>query len=178
MKWKDKLIRDFEIAIHKIEEGEYSSILNKIKDERVTLHLAIFAEPFLGFLTSGVKTIESRFSINNSAPFRKVSEGDIVFVKKSAEGVCAIFEVDEVKYFSNLNLKTVELINQNYGKRLCWDRDSEFLDLKANSKFLTLIGIKKIILIPEFSINKSDRTSWVVIRRGLRNTLFDNEKNQ
>ena len=46
------------------------------------LHLAIFREPFLTKIFSGVKKIESRFSLNRCAPYSEVNKGDLVFIKK------------------------------------------------------------------------------------------------
>ncbi|MFP9097933.1 hypothetical protein ACLI09_02665 [Flavobacterium sp. RHBU_24] len=177
MRWKDKLIKDFEEIVDGSQKNEFKVYLHKIQCQEVNLHLAIFNEPFLNFVLTGIKTIESRLSINNVAPFRRVLPGDIVFVKKSSAGLCAIFEVGAVHYFTNLKQKTYEMVNSEFGKKLCWNSDPEFLNLKSQSKFLSLITIDNLKIFEEFKINKSDRTGWVVIRRGLQNTLFD-EKNK
>lgn len=177
MRWKDKLIKDFEKIVNGSQKDEFQVYLQKIQCQKVSLHLAIFNEPFLNFILTGVKTIESRLSINNVAPFRRVVPGDIVFVKKSSGGLCGIFEVGAVHYFSNLKQKTFEMVNTEFGEKLCWNSDPDFLNLKSQSNFLSLITIDNLIVFDEFKINKSDRTGWVVLRRGLQNTLFD-EKNK
>lgn len=43
-------------------------------------HLGVFAEPYLALMINGMKTIESRFSKNRTAPYERIAKDDIVFV--------------------------------------------------------------------------------------------------
>src|SRR5271169_6453922 len=57
------------------------------------IHLAVFIEPFLGYVLDGTKTVESRFSINRCAPFGKVSQGDVLLLKRAGGPVVGITRV-------------------------------------------------------------------------------------
>src|SRR5262245_51208695 len=60
------------------------------------VHLAIFVEPFLDFVLSGKKTVESRFSVNRCPPYEHVSRGDIVLLKRASGpvvGACIVSAV-------------------------------------------------------------------------------------
>src|SRR3954453_16131391 len=60
------------------------------------IHLAVFLEPFLGYVLNGSKTVESRFSVNRCAPFGKVHQGDVVLLKRSGRPVVGIARVQTV----------------------------------------------------------------------------------
>src|SRR3954452_24578662 len=60
------------------------------------VHLAVFVEPYLGYVLDGSKTVESRFSVNRCAPFGKVRRGDIILLKRSGGGVVGIARVSVV----------------------------------------------------------------------------------
>src|SRR5947208_15176323 len=54
------------------------------------IHLAVFVEPFLGYVLDGSKTVESRFSVNRCAPFGKVRQGDVALLKRPGAPVVGI----------------------------------------------------------------------------------------
>src|ERR1700680_4829312 len=54
------------------------------KAEQVGIHLAVLTEPYLQFILSGHKTVESRFSMKAIAPFRRVVPGDAILLKRVA----------------------------------------------------------------------------------------------
>ena len=62
-------------------------------------HLAVFIEPFLTFVLDGKKKVESRFSINEAAPYRKVHRGDVILIKWSGGPVVGIAEAAEVSSY-------------------------------------------------------------------------------
>src|SRR5437762_3014223 len=64
-----------------------------------TMHLGVFAEPFLQFVLDGSKTIESRFSVNRRAPYGAVRTGDMLLLKRPAGPVVAVAEVAQVWYY-------------------------------------------------------------------------------
>src|ERR1700748_391819 len=175
MKWKDKLIKDLARKLTDFEPFAYD-LLSLIKSEKISLHLAIFNEPFLSLVFDGKKTMESRFSINYVAPYRKVSSGDLVLLKKPGEDVCGFFVVGKVYYFSNLSAEKISQIENDFGKELCWNIDPDFLSNKASAKYLSLFEITMTNCISPIQISKSDRTAWSVIKLGLQNTLFSKMK--
>ena len=66
------------------------------------IHLAIFVEPYLTYVLDGKKTVESRFSINRSPPYKKVKSGDIVFVKTFWRSNCRNMSSDKCMVLMNL----------------------------------------------------------------------------
>ena len=174
MKLKDKLINDLFFLLK--EDEEWQGIMREvIINHNGSVHLAVFNEPFLSMIFDGSKTMESRFSINNVTPFSKVSNGDIVLVKKSGGDIVGLFLADEVKYFSNLTpLKLAEL-ELKYGKQIGWYRDPEFLANKSTAKYLTLLTIEKLRQILPIETKKADRTAWTFLLKSLQNTLFQNK---
>lgn len=169
MKWKDKLLNDLLSALNSAVSGK--TYINYINDSDVNIHLAIFTDPFLSYLLEGPKTFESRLSINKIAPYGKVYKNDIVIVKKSGGEILGVFTVNSVFYYSNLSPNLIKSIDDIFGERIMWN-SSEFLASKSSSNFLTLIEISDLKIFLPFEIMKKDRGSWVVIRSGLRDTLF------
>lgn len=172
MKWKDKLINDIDKLIKSdvLEDGD---IRIKWIDRSINVHLAIFNEPFLQLMYSNLKTIESRFSINNVAPYNCIFEGDIVLVKRSGGDIEAVFLAKEIKFLRNLSETKVRQLEQSFGAMIGWNVDPEFLLNKKCARYLTLIGISSLTKIPPISTGKKDKMGWSVIRLGYRNTLFE-----
>lgn len=164
MKWKEVLKEHFEKQI-KIKEYIKNYYANENLDaDTVGIHIGIFTEPFLSLLIAGEKTMESRFSINRIAPFQKVKQGDIVYIKKSGGMVCGYFIVGKSQYVSMPSrTKLVELKNK-FSKSICSDSVENFWESKQNAQFISLLSIKLIHTINPLEIDKRDRTAWVTIR--------------
>ncbi len=69
------------------------------------LHIAIMREPFLSYILTGKKTVESRFSINRIAPYQKVGPGDIILMKSGP--IIGCFVAEWVKFY-DLTEKPIE----------------------------------------------------------------------
>ena len=132
----------------------------EVKSLTSSIHLAIFVEPFLQFLLDGKKTIESRFSINNCAPFNKVAKGDLLLIKKSGGPIVAICTVKD-RWYYRLNPNSWSEIRQ-YQEALCI-HDPSFWEEKQDASFATLIQIANITKISPIDFEKKDRRGWVVI---------------
>ena len=157
MKWKEQLINLFinkKIKIKRDAKSENTSF---------GIHLAIFTEPFLSLLFEGKKTMESRFSINKIRPYQNVSEGDIIFIKKSGGPVCGYFVAGKVFYFLN-SKKNIDEIKVKYSNQICTGYVNRFWEERKNSKYITLIEITDLIQLNPINIEKKDRTAWVIIR--------------
>jgi len=173
MKWKDKLIKDVLESIRK-SNRKLVVIENLLLDNNVNVHLAVFNEPFLSLMFSGEKTVESRFSINNVAPYRSVFFNDLVLLKKSGGPIVGAFNVKDVKYYSNLNSKKISKLESEYGEKIGWNREPDFLDNKSTANYLTLITVNKVFRLSPIVTEKADRTGWSIVRKGFINTLFEN----
>jgi hypothetical protein len=166
MKWKDKLLRD--LISHLKQDEEWKPYVAKLEKSAspVGIHLAVFTEPILTALLVGIKTIESRFSMNRIHPFGKVRTGDIIVVKKSGGPVVAFFVSGEIRSYSNLTPKKVDEIRSKYGMSLGLSESDAFWVEKRYAKYATLINIEGIKHLDSCQIEKKDRTSWVIITEG------------
>lgn len=132
------------------------SELKKIRSK--TIHLGIFSEPYLTYMLTGKKTIESRFSKNKILPYKQISKDDVVIVKKSSGNVVAYFTIKDVLFF-DLNTTSIDDIKHKYNEQLCVDKS--FWTNKQNSNYATLIFIDKLIKLQPFSINKKGMQTWI-----------------
>lgn len=171
MKWKDKLINDLVNSLEG-EPGLPPPFLRYLKEEFCNIHLAVFNEPFLSLIFEGVKTIESRFSLNKVTPFQKIFVGDIIVMKKAGGPILGIAKAKSVFYFSNLNTDKIATLKVKFGTRIAWEQDPDFFANKSTSNFLTLVELDEIKKVEPINTGKNDRTAWSVLRPGNRGTLF------
>src|SRR5208282_5280420 len=91
------------------------------------LHLAIFREPYLKYILEGRKTVETRFAKRACPPFDKVSDGDVVVLKRAGGPVLALCVVEKV-WFYRLEPDSLDHIKQKFGKAICPVGDSFWRD--------------------------------------------------
>ena len=127
-------------------------------DTPVEVHMAVMVEPYLSRVLDGSKTMESRFSRKKIAPWRRVSPGDVVVLKKSGGSFAAVFEATDATYVE-LSPDSMAQIRQAYGQALCVD--DAFWQAKAECSFATLISIGHLFVFPPFSLSFQNRRSWV-----------------
>ena len=126
------------------------------------LHLAIFSDPYLGFIATGTKTIESRFSKNRIAPFEQAAKGDIILLKSPGRGVSGVCVVEKA-WFYIIEPGTLEEIRNDFGPGIC-PATSDFWDQKSHATYCSLIWISEYAEVREFPINKKDRRGWVILK--------------
>jgi len=122
------------------------------------MHLGVFVEPYITYMLNGKKIIESRFTKNKSKPHNFISNGDIVFIKKSCGSVIGYFIVKKVIFF-DLSITLIDVIKDKYAKELCVL--DVFWDIKKNSRYAILIFIDKIIKLKSFNITKKGMQTWI-----------------
>ena len=172
MKWKDKLLK--KLFEELIGEPKWKNVIQRaLINKGVTIHLAVFTEPFLSLMLRGEKKIESRFSINKIDPYGKIKNGDIVLVKKSGGPIVAIFFAGRVQFVSGFNKSQFRKIQNKYGPLICSKPDSSFWRDRANARYGTLIEIDEFKPVSPISSGKVDRRPWVVLRLGDTHTLFE-----
>lgn len=123
-----------------------------------TVHIAVMVEPFLGYILSDHKTVESRFSLHKVAPYQKVRPGDVVLLKAGL--LVGGFTVAWVQYVE-LKKEPIEQLINVYGQAICGDE--AFWQTKRDKRYATLIGITGLTKLPSLRISKSDRRGWIVI---------------
>lgn len=124
------------------------------------IHIAVMSEPFLSYVFSEKKTVESRFSLHKIAPYQKVQPGDTVFMK--AGPIVGGFEVGWVRYIDLLE-HAIEDIAMTYGADICGNE--VFWKEKANKRYVTLLGISNVQKLTPLRISKFDRRAWITIPR-------------
>jgi hypothetical protein len=175
MKWKGKLIN---YIIEQLkDDSQWKNTIEKILvDNSVGIHLAIFNEPFLSLVYSKEKKIESRFSMNKICPFEKVRKGDVIILKESGGFVNGVFLAGEIKFYQGLNKEILEQIESVYGKEICSSYDKNFWKSRTKAKYASLIEVKKVKKITPFKSEKNDRSGWSILREGISNDLFEQDK--
>lgn len=125
---------------------------------RSDVHIAVMAEPFLSYIFTGRKTVESRFSIHRIAPYNRIKPGDIVLLK--AGDIIGCFTADWVEFYS-LAEQPLEDIAARYGDAIGGDDD--FWIQKSSKQYATLIGIRGVRHLPPLHITKTDRRAWLTL---------------
>jgi len=135
-------------------------------------HLAILSPGWIELILDGSKTIESRFTKVRCAPFGKVHEGDIVYLKESGGLVKGMFTVAKVETYENLtDAQICDLFYKEY-------REQIFSDLSAlmrcppekwlTAKHATLIHIEDPVQFDKpLTFPKRDPRAWVVLEAPL-----------
>lgn len=171
MKWKDKLLSEVYCQL-KSDKVFANAINDAFVKNKYNIHLAIFNEPYLSLLFSGKKTIESRLSSNNITPYGKIQKDDLVLVKRSGGAVEGIFIAGEVRSIRGVeNIKNC--LTRGMMEEICIDADTTFAESKNLARFATFIPVMNIMRINTIDINKNDRAGWVLLKKGFRNTLFN-----
>ncbi|KKM99034.1 hypothetical protein LCGC14_1151950 [marine sediment metagenome] len=136
----------------------------KIKQQklRVGVHLAIFIEPYLQYIIEGKKTIESRFSVNHIAPFKKIFQGDLILLKKSGGFIVGFCLVNEV-WFYHLNPSIWNKIRNSFESELCI-KDPQFWESKQHALYATLIKLGEFNAFSPIKFQKKDRRGWIILK--------------
>ena len=137
---------------------------------RCSVHLAVFIEPYLGYILSGRKTVESRFSIVRFPPYGRVSRGDLVLLKQSGGPVVGICEIGAA-WFYKLEPRSWDTIRLEFTRALCAE-DPEFWQSRSSANYATLMYVSRAKQIPPLSWPKSDRRGWVVLQDGANAPTF------
>jgi hypothetical protein len=125
------------------------------------VHLAVFVEPFLRYILSGQKTIESRFSMHNRPPFGSVAANDLVLLKRSGGPVAGICRVERVWYYQ-LDSENRDEIRKTFGAAMCAS-DPEFWRSRETARFASLMRIAGVKAMSPLRVAKRDRRGWVVV---------------
>ena len=128
-------------------------------------HIAILRQPFYDMILSGEKTIESRFSMNKCAPYKRVSIGDVVWFKETGKPVTVRAIVKDVKYFETTP-EIIEEIRKTYGKEIGTDRFEDWQET-CKKNFCTLVWIKDVKRVPPINVPRSNGAGWIILNGSL-----------
>ena len=136
----------------------------------VSTHLAILVEPYLQYILDGKKTVESRFSVRQTPPYRSVKEGDVVFLKRVAGPVVGVCRVVNVWHYE-LDPESFVELRSEFAAALC-AQDPDFWAVRAEASYATLMRLDNVRTISNVSVDKSDRRGWVVLKRRTNQLLL------
>jgi cytidylate kinase len=134
------------------------------------VHLAVFVEPYLEYVLTGQKTIESRFSAVRFPPYGRVARGDLVLLKASGGPVVGICEVGAA-WFYQLNANSWKTIRRDFSAAIC-AQDPDFWRRREHAEFATLMYVSRAKRLPPVAWPKKDRRGWVILRGGQGAPLF------
>lgn len=134
--------------------------IRRLREARV--HLAIVREPYLSLIVSGDKTIESRFSLHDRAPYERVMPGDLLVLKEPAGPVHAIAQVRRPWFFRRDT--TWEKVRKQFGAAMC-ATDDEFWATRAATNYATLLRLQHVLVLPTITCDKKDRRAWVLLSK-------------
>src|SRR5260370_3779511 len=123
------------------------------------IHIAVMVEPFLSYILDGTKTIESRFSKNLIPPYRRITPGDLVFLK--AGPVVAAFYASTVECVDLTDDGRTRL-RRDYSADIC--ADHAFWRERDDRNYATLIGIDDVQKLTPVAVPKHERRGWLVLR--------------
>jgi adenylate kinase family enzyme len=151
--------------------GKFFDSLGSLKNSRIGIHLAIFVEPYLEFVLEGKKTVESRFSVNRVAPYGRVGENDVIFLKRAGGPIVGICEVTNA-WFYKLGPDSFGEIATRFGRAIC-PVGEEFWEERRHAEYATLIKLGRVHRTEPLAFPKKDRRGWVVLKPSeLQDELF------
>lgn len=133
-------------------------------------HVAIMKKSWslLPKILNGQKTIESRWLMNQSAPWGKVREGEIVYFKNAGEPITAKARVSHVLEFDELSSERIDYILDFYGEDdgISAEELPRFRELFREKQYCVLVFLEDIETVDPFHIDKSGfglQTAWLTV---------------
>jgi hypothetical protein len=127
----------------------------------MTVHLAIFRQPYLDLLLNAEKTADIRLSKARIAPFERVQVGDTVLLKASSGPVLGYATVDDVLSFPDLTPEGVDALRARYSFELHLPDD--FWKQYRDARYGTLIFLKDIRTMQPIRIWGKGRSGWQLL---------------
>jgi hypothetical protein len=127
----------------------------------MTTHIAIMVQPYLQYVLSGRKTLESRFSHHRIVPFGCVSVGDQIYLKLSGGAVVAECVVQQVQYVEGSPIDVAQVCAAH--PELC--ASPNYIAQKSQSRFGTLMWLGPVHPVHPFQVTHVGRNGWIVLNQ-------------
>lgn len=129
----------------------------------VAIHLAVMVQPYVGRVERGEKTIESRWSMDERTPWRRVQAGDVVVFKPSGGPVLGWALVERVDFHQLGEGRAALVIAAHPGLGV----DAGFVELVKDKRRVSLIHLGQYHRVEAEHIRcgKRDQRGWVVLRK-------------
>jgi hypothetical protein len=108
----------------------------------MAVHVAILKRPYLQWILSGRKTVESRLTRTAQPPYGAVQAGERLFLKVSAGPFLATAVAAEVEQLAQLTPEAVRKLYRKYNAAVCGD--AAYWQSKAASRFATFIRLRDV----------------------------------
>jgi hypothetical protein len=162
--WEDALLADVEAAaVHASWQGRWSSLAASREGGTCCMHLAVCAEPFLSYMLGGSKIVESRFSRRPCAPYRRVSPGDALLLKRVAGPIVGICEITHVSFYE-IDTAVLAEIRREFAAAMRAE-EPDFWAARESTAYATLMRVGRVERLPPIPCGKTDRRGWVVLGR-------------
>lgn len=124
------------------------------------LHLAIFAQGYIGKIFTGKKTFDARISKIKCMPFESIEKNDLVLMKESGGPIVGYFLAGTVSFYENDDKKTINNVLEKYKDELSLPEEFDTTDPEL--KYLSLIEIKQPtkLRIP-VKVRKTNLSGWI-----------------
>ncbi len=129
-------------------------------------HVAILSKekPWLEWIRTGKKTIESRWYKTRRTPYGRVKKGDRIFFKESGAKITVQATVEKVHFFADFTKGELQEIINTYGDSICLQkRDPKAY---AGLKYCTLIELDNVREVEPFQIDKTgfgSGVAWITV---------------
>lgn len=133
-------------------------------------HVAILKDAPLEKILSGVKTIESRWLANKSAPWGRVAAGDTLFFKRSGGDVEARACVKDVRQYENVDERLACAIIKKHGTALAIDETSLGQWHNRAKTKCCLLFLDDVTHLEPFPIDKTGfgaMSAWLCLKDGI-----------
>lgn len=125
------------------------------------IHIAILNKRYLDLILNLEKTAESRFSSDRRAPYKCITTGDVVLLKKVGGPICGIARAKQT-WFYELTHSIFWTIRNNFGSRLNIS-DTNLWERYRQASYATIIQFDNVRRIAPITYQKRDQRAWVVL---------------
>ena len=156
-----RILRDLLVQVE--GESAWHAALQDVLDPQSGSrgHLAVMHEPYLSLILDGRKTVESRFSQKQVAPYRRVRRGDLVLFKLLGGPVTAVARVADAAFYV-LDSATWGQLRERFEAELAAQGET-FWEDRRRARYASLIRLGEIKPIAPIAVAKRDRRGWVVL---------------
>ena len=148
----------------------WKATLDPVRENTFNLHLAIFREPYLGFILEGRKTVETRFARRPCPPYKRVTDGDILILKQAGGPVLGVCIIEKV-WLYEVDAASLGVIKKKFGNAIC-PADGAFWEERKDAVCATLMLIGHVTRALDISFEKRDRRGWVVMEKSASQNLL------
>jgi hypothetical protein len=105
-------------------------------------HAAILHKPYAQAVLSGIKTIESRLSVQRREPYGVVRPGERLWIRAAGGGFVARAVIARVEFHADLDEQGVDQLRARYGGLILGDE--AYWEAKRRARYATLLWLSEV----------------------------------